>query len=77
MTLDPATGELVRLEKKQDLAKIQNTRNTLFEACDGTLFTGGGWCNYKPPYFSTDGGETWRPADAGPVHPPNSTFSFA
>ncbi|MFN9368461.1 MAG: hypothetical protein ACK6CT_06785 [Planctomycetia bacterium] len=74
--LDPATRNVLRLEKKQDLADIQNVRDTLVEASDGTLFAGGGWCGYKPPYFSSDGGETWQPADAGPVHPPNSTFSF-
>lgn len=74
--LDPTTHNVLRLEKKQDLSNIQNVRDTLFEAADGTLFAGGGWCGYKPPYFSTDGGETWQPADAGPVHPPNSTFSF-
>lgn len=74
--LDPATRDVLRLEKKQDLSDIQNVRETLFEASDGTLFAGGGWCGYKPPSVSTDGGETWQPADAGPVHPPNSTFSF-
>ncbi len=77
LTLDPKLGKVIGQKKKQDLSKIQNTRNMLFEASDGTLFTGGGWCLYKPPYFSADGGETWQSADAGPVHPPNSTFSFA
>jgi len=76
MTLDPDTGDLVSLVLKQSLSQIQNARGALFESSDGTLFTGGGWCLYKPPYYSTDGGETWQTADAGPVHPPNSTYSF-
>jgi len=75
--LDPDTGDVVSVTKKQDLSKIQNIRETLFESSNGNLFTGGGWCGYKPPYYSTDGGETWQSADAGPVHPPNSTYSFA
>ena len=77
MTLDPLTGDVVDVTKKQDLSLIQNLRGTLFERSDGALFTGGGWCGYKPPYYSVDGGETWQRADAGPVHPPNSTFSYA
>jgi hypothetical protein len=76
MTLDPNTGEAVSVVLKQSLSKIQNARGALFESSDATLFAGGGWCDYKPPYYSTDGGETWQSADAGPVHPPNSTFSF-
>lgn len=74
--LDPGTGNVIGVEEKQDLDQIQNTRQTLFESASGDLFTGGGWCDYKPPYRSTDGGETWQSADAGPVYPPNSTFSF-
>ncbi|MCP4594411.1 MAG: DUF11 domain-containing protein, partial [bacterium] len=76
-TLDPITGQLVSLVHKQQLSAIQSIRNSLFESSDGTLFTGGGWCLYKPPYYSTDGGETWQVAVSGPVYPPNSTFSFA
>lgn len=76
LTLNPTTGVVTSLEQKQSLTKIQNVRETIFESSDGTLFTGGGWCGYKPPYYSVDGGETWRSADAG-THPPNSTFSYA
>jgi hypothetical protein len=77
MILDPDTGLMTGVEFKQKLNLIQNGRTSLFERSDGTLFTGGGWCGYKPPYYSTDDGETWQRADAGPVHPPNSTFSYA
>ncbi len=75
MYLDPNTGTMIMVEFKQTLPKIQEIRQSLFESSDGTLFTGGGWCGYKPPYYSTNGGETWASADTGP-HPPNSTFSF-
>jgi hypothetical protein len=75
LVLDPDTGDVVSLELKQHLSQIQEIRASLFEASDGTLFTGGGWCGHKPPYVSFDSGETWRPASQG-VHPPNSTFSF-
>lgn len=75
-TLDPNTGACL-VEHKQLLSSIQATRESLFESSDGTLFTGGGWCGYKPPYYSTDRGETWQTADSGPVHPPNSTFGYA
>lgn len=54
---------------------IQQVRGTVFRASDGTLFTGGGWGGPTPPYYCTDGGITWRAANAG-GHPPNSTFSF-
>lgn len=76
LILDPDTGEMADLSLKQHLALIQVVRGSLFEASQGTLFTGGGWCGYKPPYYSIDGGESWLPATQG-VHPPNSTFSYA
>lgn len=75
LILDPDTGNVISLEKKQSLYQIQQTRQTIFESSDGTLFTGGGWCLYKPPYFSINGGDSWQPATDG-VHPPNSTFFF-
>ncbi len=75
LTLDPATGESISLELKQHLSRIQSLRGRLFESSDGNLFTGGGWCGPKPPYVSTDGGETWRAATIG-EHPPNSTFAL-
>jgi hypothetical protein len=59
----------------QTLPLIQEHRGALFESSTGTLFTGGGWCGPKPPYFSVDYGETWQPATRG-THPPNSTFAF-
>ncbi len=73
--LDPATGECL-IEHKQQLSAIQEVRQSVFESSGGILFTGGGWCGYKPPYYSTDYGESWQRADRG-VHPPNSTFSYA
>ena len=76
LLVDPATGASRSLAKKQILKQIQQVRGTIFQASDGTLFTGGGWCGYRPPYYSTDNGETWQPATKG-THPPNSTFSFA
>jgi hypothetical protein len=75
MTLDPGTGLMDSLTLKQSLSQIQSVRGSLFESSDGTLFTGGGWCGYKPPYYSTDSGETWQTADTG-VSPPNSTYSY-
>jgi hypothetical protein len=75
LILDPDTGIVISLEIKQSLTQIQNIRQSLFESSDGTLFTGGGWCGPKPPYYSTNGGDTWQPATHG-VHPPNSTYSF-
>ncbi len=77
MTLDPNTGNKVSVAHIQSLSQIQTTRDDLFESSDGTLFTGGGWCGYKPAYYSTDNGNTWQTADSGPVYPPNSVFSFA
>lgn len=76
MYLNHNTGEMISVECKQRLSLIQNIRMALFEDSNGILFTGSGWCLYKPPYYSIDGGESWARADAGPVHPPNSTFSF-
>ncbi len=76
MTLDPDTGKKVSVKIMQSLSQIQNTRASLFESSDGTLFTGGGWCGYKPAYYSIDSGNTWQTADSGPVNPPNSVFSF-
>ena len=75
LILDPDTGEVISLDQKQSLSKIQVVRQTLFASSDEVLFTGGGWCGPKPPYFSKDGGETWQSADQG-THPPNSTFSI-
>jgi hypothetical protein len=60
---------------KQHLSEIQTVRRAVFESSDGTLFTGSGWCGYKPPYYSTDAGETWQIANVG-ESPPNSTFSY-
>jgi hypothetical protein len=73
--LNPVTSECDSVVFKQKLDLIQQYRGKLFESFDGTLFTGSGWCGYKPPYFSPDYGETWTPATKG-VHPPNSTFSY-
>ncbi|MGD8454054.1 MAG: hypothetical protein PVJ57_19750 [Phycisphaerae bacterium] len=75
VTLDPETGKAISAVLKQSLSLIQCVRASVFEASDGTLFTGGGWCLAKLPYVSFDGGETWRPATHS-THPPNSTFSF-
>ena len=61
---------------KASLSMIQETRGVIFQGSDGALFTGGGWCMLKPPYFSQDSGESWEPADKG-IHPYNSTFSYA
>lgn len=74
---DPATKDLLRVERKADLSAIQIVRDLLFEASDGTLFTASGICGYLPAYYSTDHGESWQRADSGAVHPPNSTFSYA
>ena len=74
--LDPVTGLGTNVEFKQSLSAIQNIRQIFFESSDNLLFTGSGWCGYKPPYYSQDNGETWKRADEGPVHPPNSTFSY-
>jgi hypothetical protein len=76
LLLDPTTGVVLGLEKKQALDQVQQVRQTIFRDSSGTLFTGGGWCGFKPPYYSTDAGETWHPATLG-THPPNSTFCFA
>lgn len=76
LTLDQSSCGNHRLDRKQSLDQVQNTRQTLFQASDGTLFTGGGWCLFKPPYYSTDLGETWKPATGG-TYPPNSTFFLA
>jgi len=70
------SGTVVDAVLKQSLSQIQNVRSSLFESADGTLFTGGGWCGYKPPYYSTDRGERWTTANVG-VSPPNSTFAYA
>ncbi len=75
LTLDPETGNIIELELKQHLTLIQLVREALHEAPDGTLLTGSGWCGYKPPYYSMDGGETWHTATTG-IHPPNSTFTY-
>lgn len=72
---DPANGTALGLQLNDTLDRIQSTRYALFEAPDGTLFTGGGWCGFKPPYYSTDQGNSFDPATRG-VGPPNSTFSF-
>ncbi|HMN28158.1 MAG TPA: hypothetical protein PKE45_08390 [Caldilineaceae bacterium] len=77
ITLDPLTKRALGVVHKQLLDGTQTTRQSLFESTDGTLFTGGGWCGFTPPYYSTDQGESWHAADAGAVYPPNSTFSFA
>lgn len=77
MIVDPDTGTMISVDLKQTLSSIQAVRQALLESSVGTLFTGSGWCGYKPPYYSTDHGETWQTADTGPVHPPNSTFSYA
>ena len=74
ITIDPGTGEILSTSS-HGLSLIQNTRQTLYESSSGALFTGGGWCGPKPPYYSMDRGDTWLPANVG-THPPNSTFSF-
>lgn len=76
LILDPISGEFVSMELKHTLTRIQITRNRIFDDSDGRVFTASGWCGYKPPYCSLDYGETWRSEDYGPVHPPNSTFSY-
>ena len=76
MIIDQNTGKMVSVELIQLLSKIQQAQGDLFESPDGTLFTGGGWCGYKPAYYSTDAGETWQSADSGLVHPPNNVRSF-
>lgn len=73
LVLDPASGAARSLSRMQSLDQVQQVRQSIFQASDGTLFTGGGWCGFKPPYYSTDGGKTWQPATRG-THPPNSTF---
>lgn len=74
---DP-NGGLAAITRIQDLSLIQQYRFTIFQsAVDGTLFTGSGWCGYKPAYCSVDNGATWQRADSGSVHPPNSTFVYA
>jgi hypothetical protein len=75
VTVDPSGGP-AQIEHLQDLTATVSVRTVLFQATDGTLFTGGGWCGYNPPYYSVDNGVTWLPADTGPVHPPNNTFSI-
>jgi hypothetical protein len=74
--IDPSTGQVQSTLEIQTLSAIQNIRHAIAESSDGTLFTGGGWCGYKPPYYSTDGGDHWTTADTGDIHPPNSTFSY-
>jgi hypothetical protein len=32
------------------LSSVENNRHTIAESSGGTLFTGEGWCLYKPPY---------------------------
>ncbi len=75
VTFQAADGAGPIVQKVQDLAEVQQVRGTVFRASDGTLFTGGGWGGPRPPYYSTDAGKTWKPANAG-GHPPNSTFCF-
>jgi hypothetical protein len=74
--IDPATGLTQSVLEIQSLSLVQSIRHTIAESSDGTLFTGGGWCLYKPPYYSIDGGNNWTTADTGDVYPPNSTFSY-
>ena len=76
LILDSSTGDVIDLQLKQNLSLIQHSRRILLESSDGIVFTGGGWCGYKPPYYSLDGGETYQPANHG-VHPPNSTYFLA
>jgi len=76
LVLDPTTGTVRSLDRKQSLDQVQQVRQVIFQASDGTLFTGGGWCGFKPPYYSTDRGESWRPATKG-TYPPNSTYCLA
>lgn len=75
VVIDPMSGLPATPTFEQELSLIQTVRGTIFEATDGTLFTGGGWCGSKPPYVSADGGETWRAANTG-VYPLTSTFSY-
>ena len=74
LILDSNTGEVISLDFKQTLSKIQEVRDLLVNS-DGTILTGGRWCGYKPPYYSADGGESYQLATKG-VHPPNSTFKL-
>jgi len=75
VTVEPSGGP-AKIEHQQDLSRTVSIRTVLFRSSDGTLFTGGGWCGYNPPYYSVDNGATWLPADSGAVHPPNNTFSI-
>jgi len=74
--LDPTTGLAVNARLQQVLGSIQRIHDSLFESSDGTLFTGGGWCGYKPGYYSTDHGLTFATSDSG-THPPNEWFTYA
>lgn len=76
ITINDATGIATSVIQQQTLNQIQELRRTMFESSDGTLFTGSGWCGFKPPYYSVDQGMTWMPATNG-TYPPNSTFSYA
>lgn len=77
MTLDPTSGEANGVAYVQSLDLIQTTRGVMFESANGTLFTASGWCGFKPPYYSTDRGQSWLAAINGAVYPPNSVFSYA
>ena len=75
MYFDTATNTINKFVFKQSLPLIQEIRNVMIQSTDKTIFTGGGWCGTKPPYYSTDQGETWHAANTG-VYPPSSTFSL-
>jgi len=73
--LDHDTGQATDVSFQQSLDLIQSTREAFFESSDGTLLTGGGWCGATPPYYSTDHGDSFQPANNGD-YPPNSTFVY-
>ena len=77
MTLDPVTGAVVSILSKQVLYGIGSVSHVIFERSDETLFTGSGWLGFNPPYYSTDGGETWQTAGGGSIGGSYSTYIYA
>ena len=77
MRLHPGTGKSLGVDLQQErLEEVQNVNGVILESSSGILFTGGGSDGTTPPYYSTDNGENWMPANID-APPHGSTFSLA